>query len=96
MTKTGCRRASAWSCRSSAAKVRSFLRRGLRSNGGQRSPPESDSISATSETVARLRPVAEQRLQLVQFHRRRVGSREPRSALQLADKGVERALLIVR
>jgi len=46
---TGCRRASAWSCRSSAANVRSFLRCGLRSSGGKRSPPESDNISAISE-----------------------------------------------
>ena len=46
--------------------------------------------------VARLRPVAEQRLQLVQFHGRRVVTGEPRGALQLTDKGVERAVLIVR
>ena len=45
----GCRGASAWSCRNSAANVRSFLRCGLRSSGGKRSPPESDSISAINE-----------------------------------------------
>jgi hypothetical protein len=39
---------------------------------------------------------AEQRPQLVQSHRRRVVAGEPRGALQLADKGVERAILIVR
>jgi len=46
--------------------------------------------------VARLRPVGEPRLQLVQFHGRRVVTGEPRGAFQLADKGVERAILIVR
>ena len=46
--------------------------------------------------VARLRPVAEQRLQLVEFVVARVVAGEPRGALQLADKGVERAVLIVR
>ena len=46
--------------------------------------------------VARLRPVAKQRLQLVEFRRRRIVAGEPRGAFQLADKGVERAVLIVR
>ena len=44
---------------------------------------------------ARFRPVAEQRLQLVQFHRRRVVADKPGGALQLADEGVQRAILIV-
>jgi hypothetical protein len=46
--------------------------------------------------VARFRPIAEQRLQLVGFCCVRVVTSEPRGALQLADKGVERAVLIVR
>src|SRR5215469_6079072 len=46
--------------------------------------------------VARLRPVAEQRLQLVELCCVRVVAGKPRGALQLADKGVERAVLIVR
>jgi len=46
--------------------------------------------------VARLRPVAEQRLQLVEFHRRRVVVGKPRGALQLADKGVQRTVLMMR
>src|SRR6516162_1856968 len=46
--------------------------------------------------VARFRPVAEQRLQLVELCCVRVVASEPRGALQLADKGVERAVLIVR
>ena len=46
--------------------------------------------------VARLRPVAEQRLQLVELCCVRVVAGEPGGAFQLADKGVERAVLIVR
>src|SRR5205823_12150310 len=45
--------------------------------------------------VARLRPVAEQRLQLVELCCGRVVAGKPGGALQLADKGVERAVLIV-
>ena len=46
--------------------------------------------------VARLRPIAEQRLQLVELCCGRVVASKPCGALQLADKGVERAVLIVR
>ena len=46
--------------------------------------------------VARLGPVGEQSLQLVELCCIRVIASEPRGALQLADKGVERAILIVR
>jgi hypothetical protein len=46
--------------------------------------------------VAGVRPVAEQGLELVQFHVRRVVAGKPCGAFQLADKGVERAVLIVR
>ena len=46
--------------------------------------------------VARLRPVAEQRLQLVELCCLSVVASEPRGALQLADKGVERAILMMR
>jgi hypothetical protein len=46
--------------------------------------------------VARFRPVAEQCLQLVKLCCVRVVASKPCGALQLADKGVERAILIVR
>jgi hypothetical protein len=41
------------------------LHRGLKSSGGKRSPPESDSISAIKREVAWSCPIAEQRLGLV-------------------------------
>jgi hypothetical protein len=44
----------------------------------------------------RLRPVAEQRLQLVELCCDRVVADEPRGAFQLADKRVQRAVLMVR
>src|SRR6516225_12210554 len=50
---------------------------------------------ADQRDIARLRPVAEQRLQLVEPCCVRVVSGKPRSALQLADKRVERAVLMV-
>jgi hypothetical protein len=90
---TGCRRASAWSCRSSAANVRALraeverreaLAAGYRQHLGDQ------------REVTRLRPVAEQCRQLVELCCGRVVAGEPRGALQLADKGVERAVLIVR
>ena len=46
--------------------------------------------------VARLRPVAEQCLQLVELCCIRVVAGEPGGAFQLADKGVERAVLMMR
>jgi hypothetical protein len=46
--------------------------------------------------VARFRPVAEQCLQLVELCCLSVVAGKPCGALQLADKGVERAVLIVR
>ena len=46
--------------------------------------------------VARFRPVTDQRLQLVELCCGRVVAAEPCSAFQLADKGEERAILIVR
>ena len=46
--------------------------------------------------VARFRTVAEQYLQLVELYCVRVVTDKPCGALQLADKGVQRAVLIVR
>ena len=48
--RTGCCRASLSSCRSNAARVRSFLRGGIKSRGGKRSPPGKDSSSTSRDT----------------------------------------------
>jgi hypothetical protein len=93
---TGCRRASAWSCRSSARRCPLLL--ALRAQVERRKALTAGNRQHLGDQreVARFRPVAEQHLELVELCCVRVVAGKPCGALQLADKGVQRAVLIAR